>query len=458
MTLTSIEVPESMATAFSGPLLRPGDDGYDDARAIHNGMIDKHPGLIARCANTADVVDAVTLARETGAELSVRGGGHNVAGRAVTDGGVMIDLAPMGGIHVDPAARTVRAQPGLTWRQFDRATALFGLATTGGQVSSTGIAGLTLGGGLGWLMGRYGLTVDNLLGTEVVLASGEVVGASADHHADLFWALRGGGGNFGVVTSFLYQVHPLSDVLGGILAYPLDAAADVVDLYRTFTSSAPDELGVGCGFVHAPDGSGNKIVALPLCHCGDDLAAAEADIKPLRQFGPPILDAVGTIPYPAVNTLLDGAFPKGKHNYWKSAFLTELNADVIATLADAYEQVPSPMSAIVIEHIHGAATRVAPDATAFPHRQAGYNILVIGQWADPADTQPNVAWARQTFEALRPHLAAGRYVNYMSADDTSYIHEAYGANWDRLVASKRRYDPTNLFKLNQNIDPDLPQR
>jgi FAD/FMN-containing dehydrogenase len=433
--------------------LKPGDAGYDDARRIHNGMIDKHPSVIARCTSTADVVEAVRLGRESGGEVAVRGGGHNVAGKAVTEGGVMIDLAPMRDIKVDPATRTVRAQPGVTWAEFNDAAAAHGLATTGGVVSSTGVAGLTLGGGLGWLMGKYGLAIDNLVSAEIVTAAGDVLTASDTEHQDLFWAIRGGGGNFGIATSLEFRAHPLDTVLGGILAHPLAAAPGVIDVYRSFTEDAPDEVGVSCGLVHAPDGSGTKILALPLCHAGPDPQRAQDDISALRNYGPPILDAVEVMPYPVMNTVLDDAFPKGALNYWKSAFLTELSDEVIAIFMDAYANVPSPMSAIILEHLHGQATRVAPSATAYPWRDPGYTVLVIAQWADPADTQTNVAWAQELMQQLRPHLSERRYMNYMSADDAGFVREAYGPNYDRLVELKRTYDPTNLFRLNHNIDP-----
>ncbi len=449
----TIAVPDEMRESFSGALLRPGDPGYEEARHIHNGMIDKRPGLIARCTTTADVIDAVHLGSELNVEVSVRGGGHNVAGKAVTEGGLMVDLGPMKGIHVDPRAKTVRAQPGTTWAEFNRTAGVFGLATTGGAVSSTGVAGLTLGGGLGYLMGAFGLTADNLLSAEVVTAFGRVVTASPDENADLYWALRGGGGNFGVVTSFEFRVHPVSTVLGGLLVHPFAAAENTLAAYRQFTNDAPDDLGISCGLVHAPDGSGDKIVALPLCHAGQDLQRAEADLKPLREFGPPVMDAVQAMPYPVVNTILDGGFPRGALNYWKSAFLTDLTADASAAIVEAYATTPSPMSAIVIEHLHGQATRVDPTATAFPHRDPGYSVLVLAQWADPADTEANVAWAKETFNALRPYMSDRRYMNYLSADDGNATRDAYGINYERLVQVKRRYDPANLFRLNQNIDP-----
>ncbi|MDQ3946259.1 MAG: FAD-binding oxidoreductase [Actinomycetota bacterium] len=449
----AIPVPAELRASFSGALLSPGEAGYDESRRLHNGMIDKRPGLIARCLTTADVADAVNLGRDLGVEIAVRGGGHSAAGKATTDGGLMIDLAPMKGIHVDPRARTARAQPGVTWAEFNRVTGLHGLATTGGVVSSTGIAGLTLGGGLGYLMGAFGLTVDNLVSAEVVTAFGRVVTASTDENPDLFWALRGGSGNFGVVTSFEYRLHPVATVLGGLLVHPFGIAGDVVNFYRQFTGDAPDEVGVGLGLVHAPDGSGEPVVALPMCHASADLARAEADLKPLRTFGPPVMDTVGAVPYPAVNTMLDDGFPRGALNYWKSAFLTDLTADAGAAMVEAFAQAPSPMTCIVIDHLHGQAARVAATATAFPHRQPGYSVFILTQWADPADTDANMAWTRETFDALRPYTSERRYVNYLSADDGDAVRGAYGVNYNRLVEVKRRYDPGNLFRLNQNIDP-----
>ncbi len=450
--MSRISIPDELAAEFSGELLEPGAPGFDDARAVHNGMIDKRPGLIARCTNTADVRDALNLGRAAGAELSVRGGGHNVAGRAVTDGGLMIDLAHMKGIHVDPAARRVRAQGGVTWNEYNRATAVHGLATTGGVISSTGIAGLTLGGGLGWLMGKYGMAVDNLVSAELVMADGSVVTASEDTDPDLFWAIRGGGGNFGIATSLEYTAHPLEMVYGGIAAHPLDAAMEVFDEYRQFTKALPDEVVAFCGLVHAPDGSGHKIVANVLCHCGD-LRQAEADLRPIREFREPLLDLIGPMPYPVVNTLLDDGFPKGALNYWKSGFFTELSDIAVQTMVDAFSESPSIMSALVVEHFHGEVTRIDPTATAYPHREPGYNLVLVGEWEDPARTEENIEWVRATWAALEPFMAQRVYVNYMGDDDSGKIRQAYGPNYDRLVELKRRYDPDNVFRLNQNIAP-----
>lgn len=446
------EALEALRADFSGQLLEPGDARYEEARQVHNGLIDKRPALIARCQNTADIVDAVNLARTTGVELSVRGGGHNVAGRAVTDGGLMIDLQAMKGVHVDPTSRTVRAQGGLTWREYNRATHAYGLATTGGVISTTGIAGLTLGGGLGWLMPKYGMAIDNLRSVEIVTADGQVRTASRDEEPDLFWAVRGGGGNFGVVSSFEYQAHPVSTVLGGIIAFDLPEAPNVFDFFHEFTGELPDEVTLFCALVHAPDGSGHKIVAVPACHCGD-LARAENDLKPLRSLSSPLLDMIGPMPYPVVNTLLDAGFPKGARNYWKSAFFKELSDEAIGIMIDAFEKAPSIMSGIVVEHFHGEVTRIGATDTAFPHREPGYNFLVAAEWLEPSEDDVNIAWARDAFAALAPHMADASYVNYLGDDDADRIRIAYGPNWERLVDVKRHYDPGNLFRLNQNIDP-----
>ena len=444
---------QALRDQCSGQVLGPGDAGYDEARQVHNGLIDKRPSLIVRCQDTADVVDAVNLARDEGLEVSVRGGGHNVAGRAVTDGGLMIDLQAMKGVHVDPRAGTVRAQAGVTWREFNRATHVHGLATTGGVVSTTGIAGLTLGGGLGWLMGKYGSAIDNVRSVEVVTADGQVRTASADEDADLFWAVRGGGGNFGAAVSIEYDAHPLSTVVGGILAWQLADAPKVIDYYRDFTATAPDEMTTFCGLVHAPDGSGNKIVATPLCYCGD-ISAGEKSVAQIRSATSPLLDLTGPMPYPVINTLLDDAFPKGARNYWKSAFFKELTPETVAVMVEAFERAPSPMSGMVIEHFHGLVTRIPATATAYPHREPGYNLVLMSQWLDPRDDDANIAWARETFAALAPYTADAAYVNYLDSDDTDRVRNAYGPNWDRLVALKQQYDPDNLFRLNANIRPN----
>jgi FAD/FMN-containing dehydrogenase len=445
----------SLAERFSGQIVTPADRGYDAARKIHNGLIDKRPALIARCVNTADVVDAVNTARDTGLEVSVRGGGHNVAGKAVTEGGLMIDLSLMKAIHVDPARRTVRAQGGVTIRELDRTTGVFGLATPSGVVSSTGIAGLTLGGGLGWLMGRYGMAVDNVLATEIVLASGEAATASDHENADLFWAIRGGGGNFGVVTWFELQAHPVESVLSGPVLHVLDAAPSLLSLYRDYCAELPDELGTQAAFLHAPDGSGTKLCAVAICHCGADPDRAEADIGALRGFGSPVADMIQRVPYQVANTRVDWLFNARTLNYCKSAFFTELTDAAITALVEAFERAPTELCALIIEDIHGAATRIDPTSTAYPHREPGHNLLLISQWTDPADTDACIAWARATFEALAPHMADRSYSNYLPADDHDRLRQAYGVNYERLVELKRRYDSGNFFRLNQNIDPSI---
>ena len=444
---------ESLGEALSGPVLAPGDPGYDAVRRVHNGLIDRHPAIIARCLHTADVVDAVRSGRSEGLEISVRGGGHNVAGRAVTDGGLMIDLSLMKGIHVDPVRSTVRAQAGVTVGELDRATGAFGLATPSGVVSTTGIAGLTLGGGIAWLMGKYGLAVDNLLSAEVVLASGEVVTASEDGDRDLFWALRGGGGNFGVVTSFEYRTHPVASVLGGPVLHPLSAAPQLFSFYREFAADLPDELSTQAVFVHAPDGSGAKLCGIAVCHAGDDADRAESDVLALRRFGSPAADMIRRMPYPAVNTGVDWLSPAGLLGYWKSAFFSELSDPAVAVMASAFERSPSALCAIAVEDFHGAVTRVPSTATAYPHREPGFNLLLISQWSDPAQSQAGIAWARETFDALAPYTADRSYTNYLPADDYDRVRQAYGPNYERLAALKRRYDPDNLFRLNHNIDP-----
>lgn len=444
---------KSLAATFSGALLRPGDNGYEEARRLHNGLIDKRPGLIARCLGTADIVDALGFARESGLEISVRGGGHNVAGRAVTNGGVMIDLSLMRGVRVNPDAHTVRAQGGVTWREFNRETAVHGLATTGGVISTTGIAGLTLGGGLGWLLGKYGLSADNLVSVELVTAAGEVLNVTADEHPDLFWALCGGGGNFGVASSFAFRAHPLREILGGLVAHPVAAAKDVLRFYRDFTASVPDDLTTFAALVHAPDGSGVPLVALILCHCGP-LAQAQKDVRPLLEFGKPALVQVGPMPYQVINTILDAAFPRGALNYWKSSFIKALSDEAIGAMIDRFAACPSTMTGIVIEHFHGAATRIGVTDTAVPHREPGYNFLTASVWTNPAETDQNIAWTRATYADMEPYFARRRYVNYLGDDETpDAVQSAYGPNYARLVEIKRRYDPGNLFRLNQNIKP-----
>ena len=453
-TMTIIEERVvALSGELSGKLLQPGDAEYEEARRIHNALIDKRPALIARCRDAADVARAVRFATEHGLEISVRGGGHNVGGRAVTEGGLMIDLAEMKGIEVDPAARTVRAEGGVNWNEFNQATAAHGLAVTGGAVSTTGIAGLTLGGGSGWLMGIHGFAADNVLSVKLVTADGEVLEVTADSHPDLFWAVRGGGGNFGVATSFEYRLHPLTQVVGGLAIHPFSAAKDVLAFYREFTDQLPDELTVFAALVHAPDGSGAKVAGIAVCHAGSP-EQAESDIAPLRAFGEPLMVEIGPMPYPVMNTLLDDGYPRGALNYWKSSFVESLDDGLIDVVTERFESTPSPMNAILFEHLHGQATRIPLEAAAVAQRQEGNNLLIPSVWTDPADTDANVAWTRETYDALRPYLRDGRWLNYFDDDEpSSALQAAYGANSNRLVEVKRKYDPDNVFHLNHNILP-----
>jgi len=443
-----------LAPGFAGQLLQPADAAYDEARRVHNGLVDKRPALVARCAGVADVADAVTLARALNLEIAVRGGGHNVAGKACVEGGLMIDLSPLKGIHVDVAARTVRAQGGVLWKELNRETQLFGLATTGGVVGTTGIAGLTLGGGLGWLMPKYGLALDNLRSADIVLADGSVVHASADEHPDLFWAIRGGGGNFGIAASLEYALHAVGPMItGGLVAHPLSRGRDALAVFRDVCATAPDELMLATGLLTAPDGSGMKLNGILVAHCGS-LAEGEKAVAPLKTFGPPAMDHMGPIPYCAQNGLLDGAFPRGALNYWKAQFLTELSDACIATLIEQFEAAPSPLCQIVIEHFHGAASRIPVDATACTMRVDGFNVAIVSQWLDPADTERGIRWARDTHAALGPYLAPMRYVNYLEDDAGADAAAAiYGPNYARLRQIKKKYDPENLFHVNVNIKP-----
>jgi FAD/FMN-containing dehydrogenase len=436
-----------------GSVLEPSHAGYDTARAVHNGLVDRKPALIVRAHTTEDVVAALAFARRGGFEVSVRGGGHNVAGRAVTDGGVMIDLADMKSITVDSAQATATAQGGVRWNELNDAAAAHGLAVTGGAVSTTGIAGFTLGGGLGWLMGKYGLASDNLQAVELVTAAGDVLEVDAASQPDLFWALRGGGGNFGIATSFTYRLHPLQTVTGGLVAHPIEFAPDLLRFYRDAVADASDDLTVFAGLVHAPDGSGAKLAALVVCHAGDPTAASR-ELAPFLSYGSPVVVQVGPMPYPQMNTLLDAGYPEGAFNYWLSSFTRGLPDALIDAAVERFASVPSTMAAILFEHFHGAVTRIPPTDTAVPHREPGWNLLIPSVWTDRAHTDANISWTRETFAALAPQLAAGRWLNYLGDDQADdAIRAAYGPNYERLRSIKRRYDPANVFHLNHNIAP-----
>lgn len=446
--LTSLE-------SFSGVLLRPDEVGYDDARRVFNGLVDRRPALIARCQGEADIADAVSLAREAGLDVAVRGGGHHVAGRCLVDGGVVIDLSAMKGIYVDTEARTARVQPGVNWAELNRETQLHGLAVTGGVISTTGVSGLTLGGGLGWLMPKYGLATDNLLSARVVTADGRTLTASESENADLFWGLRGGGGNFGVVSSFEFRLHPVGPVvMGGLVAHPFDVAEDFLRFYRDYAAGSSDDLMTFAGLGHAPDGSGAKLALCVACHIGEQ-AQAEADLRPLREFGSPALVELGPIPYTVLNSLLDAGYPTGSLNYWKSGFLRELSDGAIGTMVERFAGCPSPMTAMLLEHFHGAVTRVPVDATAVPHREPGHNFAITSVWTDPATSEENVAWTKEAYAAMEPFLVGRRYVNYFSEDDAGEesARAAFGRNYERLAEVKAVYDPTNMFRQNTNVPP-----
>ena len=448
LTATAIE---QFKGSLRGDLLCPGDAHYDSARTIHNGMIDRRPALIVRCAGVADVMASVAFARSHHLVVAVRGGGHGVPGFAVCDGGLMLDLSRMKSVRVDPVGRTARAEGGCTWGDFDHETQAFGLATTGGIARPTGIAGLTLGGGHGYLMRTYGLACDNLLSVDVVTADGRLLTASATEHADLFWGVRGGGGNFGVVTAFEYQLYPVSQMLGGLLIYPMAHAKDVFRYYRDFTRTAPEALGSLCNLATLPDGTPAAVILLAYSGALDD---GERLLRPLRACAPLLADQVGPLPYIALQSIVENFNPPGLRNYWKSNYLRDLSDAAIDVLVDHYTTVPAPHTHVVIEHLGGAVSRVGEDATAVAHRQALYNFLIVGMWADAAEDAKVIGWVRELWGALQPFSSGGLYVNYEADHDVGRVQAAYSPEkYARLVALKNKYDPTNLFRLNQNIQP-----
>jgi FAD/FMN-containing dehydrogenase len=447
-------------TGFAGELLAPGDERYDEARKVWNGAIDRRPALIAQCNSAGDVVAALRHARERDMVVAVRGGGHGVAGLAVCDDGLVVDLSPMRGIVVDPAARTARAQAGVLWGELDGATQEHGLATVGGIVTHTGIAGLTLGGGIGWLMRRHGATVDNLIGAEVVTADGEVLRASADEHPDLFWGLRGGGGNFGVVTSFDYRLHAVGPtVLAGPVYYALEDAPEVLRFYRDYIADAPDELTTILNLRHAPplpflpaEVHGRPVVAVIVCYAGS-LERGEELLAPLRRFGSPIVDAIGPRPYVELQELFNAAVPHGWHYYWKSWELPPLQDEAIDTLVEQAEQITNDRSYIIVFQLGGAVGR-GPDA-AFAQRDAAHDVNINAAWLpDEPEPERHVAWARGCFAALEAQAAGRAYVNFLGDEGQERVRAAYGEEkYARLAALKRIYDPDNVFRLNQNIEP-----
>jgi FAD/FMN-containing dehydrogenase len=446
---------EALAGSLRGEFLLPASPGYDTARDIWNGMIDRRPGMILRCAGASDVVAAVRFAREYDLLVAVKGGGHNVAGNAVCDGGLMIDLSAMRGVHADPAARRARAQGGATWADFDAETQLYGLGTTGGLISGTGVAGLTLGGGIGWLARAHGLACDNLVSVDVVTADGNLVTASEAENGELFWGLKGGGGNFGIATSFEFDLHPVGpEVFGGMVVYPLKQARDALARFRELMAEAPEQLGGMCAVGTAPDGQ--RAVFLIGVYNGD-LAEGEALLTPLRRMGGAIIDNMARTPYRVIQTLFDAGAPHGLRYYWKSSFLDALPDEALDIVIEQCRRCPSVKSKIFIECLGGAFARVPREATVFDHRQAFHNLLIIGAWEDAATDEANRAWARETWDVMQPHASEGVYMNYLGteADEgANRVPDAYGpGKFDRLVALKTRYDPANLFRMNQNIRP-----
>ena len=440
----------ALRSQFRGEILTPQSIGYEDARKVWNGMIDRRPAAIARCTGPEDVAAAVRFAADQDIYPAIRGGGHNVAGLAMVDDGLVIDLSPMKGITVDAAKRTATAQTGLTWGEFDPVTQQHGLATTGGLISTTGIGGLSLGGGVGWLMGRCGLVCDNTLEYDVVIATGERIRASAEEHPDLFWALKGGGGNFGVVTSITYRLRPVGPVISGMILHPLDHGREVLRFYRDFVQAGlPDELVVYAAALSTPDGT--PVIALLPAWSGTDLAEGERVIAPLRKFGSPVADMVTVMPYVAMQQMIDAGAPHGLRSYWKSSFLRELPDAAIDAFVESAKRCTSPRSFAILEHGHGAATRVAPDATAFSMRSEGFDLVLIGLWSDPAEDAVHTGWTREFHAAMQPWSLKAVYVNSLDQDEAERVPEAYGGNYARLSAIKGKYDPENRFRRNHNI-------
>ncbi len=463
--MTTSEFPgddavETFHDQIHGDVLHPGDDGYDDARTVWNAMIDRYPTMIAQCTGAADVVTAVTFAREHDLLLSVKGGGHNFTGSGVCDDGLVIDLSPMNAIRVDPEAQRARVQGGATWADFDHEAQAFGLATTGGLVSTTGVGGLTLGGGQGYLARKYGLAIDNLVAADVVTADGDLVHASERENADLFWGLRGGGGNFGVVTSFEFDLHEVGpQVMAGPIFHPYEDAAAALRFYQDFTTDAPDELACYALVVHVPPEppfpeqyQGEPAVAFAVCYVGP-IEAAKNALAPLRDFGDPIVDAVQPLPYTALQQSFDDGSPEGYRWYTKSHYLDGLPDAAIETIVSHTDSLPGPLTQVALEPLGGAVNRVASTATAFPHRDAAYSFGIWPGWADPDRDDELIEWAREFHEAMAPYATDGVYSNYLDRDEHDRINAAYGDNYDRLVQLKNEWDPENLFRMNQNIEP-----
>ena len=443
-----------------GQLIGPGDSEYDAARRVHNGMIDRHPRLIARCRDVADVIAAVNFGREQRLTLAVRSGSHNAAGLGTCDDGLVIDLSPMKGIHVDPEARTARVEGGCVWGDIDHATHAFGLATPSGFISSTGVGGLTLGGGIGHLSRGFGLTIDNLLSVDMVLADGQFITANADEHRDLFWAVRGGGGNFGIVTSFLFQLHPVSTVYAGPMLWPMERAEEVMRWWRDFILTAPESLGGWFAFLKVPPGPPfptelhtQTMCAIVWCFTGP-MEEAETIFAPIRRELPPTVDFVGPMPFPAFQSMFDPLVPHGIQSYWRADFFRELNDEAVARHLEHAAKLPTLQSTMHIYPINGAVHRVGKDDTAFSYRDANFAQVIVGFSLDAADADLLKSWTVDYWDALHPYSLGGAYVNFMMDEGIDRIKATYRDSYDRLVAVKNRYDPTIVFHVNQNIKPD----
>lgn len=442
-------VVAALRGSLRGALLCPGEAEYDEARSLWNARFDQRPALIVRCAEASDIIRAVNFARTHSIPVAVRGGGHNVAGSGACDGGLMLDMSRMKRVQVDAANRTARAEPGLTWGEFDRETQAFGLATTGGICSEAGIAGVTLGGGFGWLMRKHGLALDNLLSLDIVTADGQLRTASATENADLFFGVRGTHSNFGIVTALEYRLHPVSPtVLAGMVLHPLAKGREALRFYREYTRQAPEEMSAWAALLSAPDGS--PMVAILACYIGEQ---GEEVVRPLKEFGPPVMDVIQPMPYVKAQSLIDASFPKGRQNYWKSHLLRELSDSAIDALVEGFAHVASPYSSVLIEQLGGAMSRVGKDETAFSHRDAAYDVVIMPMWTEAAESAQHMQWADKLWQAMQPSSSGAVYVNYLSNEGEARIKAAYGTSYERLVALKTRYDPTNLFRFNQNIQP-----
>jgi FAD/FMN-containing dehydrogenase len=448
-----------LRTTVRGQVITRDDPDYEGARRVYNAMIDRHPSVIVRCVDAGDVMAAIHFAREGGLDLSVRGGSHSVPGFGTNDGGVVIDLSTMRGVRVDPVTKTARAGGGCTWGDFYHATHAFGLSTTGGIISTTGIAGLTLGGGIGYLARGCGLSLDNLVSADVVTADGRLLVASERQNEDLFWAIRGGGGNFGVVTSFEYRLHPVKDVFVGVILFELTAVRQVLEFYRHYIGTAPEPMGAFFAFQIAPPlpfipekRHGEPFCAIVACWTGP-LAEGERALRPIRAAGPVAAELVTPMPFPALNSAFDALVPPGLQHYWKTAFAKDITDGAIAAHATYGPRVPVVNSTMHIYPIDGACHRVPPSATAFANRDSRFATVIAGMWPDPRDNAKNTAWVKDYFAAIEPHSERGGYVNFMAGDDQGRVQDSYKGNYDRLVTIKRRYDPGNLFHMNQNIKP-----